>query len=313
VGEIAAAGTSLADYTSQISCTRNGAGAESGSGTSLANITVGENDTVVCVIVNTRIQPQGKLEVRKSLTPSTDPGRFDLQIDGQVLRASAGNNDATGEQTVGAGNHMVSEQAAAGTSLSRYTSSIVCRSGNGAGAIVASSQNAGPLTVNVVQSADVVCTIANTFRFPEGHPPDCSRVTADPNTLWPPNNKFQIVTLKGASDPDGDQFMIAITGVTQDEPPGREPDARRVRSLSQVELRAERLDQGDGRVYRIAFTVTDSTGLRCSGTVKVGVPHDRRRGSTARDSGGVFDSFGSSGVTSQPAALRWSLPSAFTA
>jgi hypothetical protein len=54
VGETAASGTSLGDYTSQIACTRNGSAAENGSGTSLTNITVGANDTVVCTITNTR-------------------------------------------------------------------------------------------------------------------------------------------------------------------------------------------------------------------------------------------------------------------
>jgi len=31
---------------------------------------------------------------------------------------------------------------------------------------------------------------------------------------------------------------------------------------------------GDGRVYRIAFTASDTQGGSCSGTAKVGVPHD---------------------------------------
>ena len=33
----------------------------------------------------------------------------------------------------------------------------------------------------------------------------------------------------------------------------------------------------DGRVYRIAVTVTDEFGLSCTGTVRVGVPHEGAR------------------------------------
>ena len=53
-------------------------------------------------------------------------------------------------------------------------------------------------------------------------------------------------------------------------------------------VRAERSGAGDGRVYRIAFTVTDSHGATCSGVVTVGVP--QVRDGAVADSGGVYDS-----------------------
>ena len=43
----------------------------------------------------------------------------------------------------------------------------------------------------------------------------------------------------------------------------------------QASVRAERDGTGDGRVYEIRFTATDSFGASCSGAVFVGVPHDR--------------------------------------
>ena len=49
-------------------------------------------------------------------------------------------------------------------------------------------------------------------------PPDCSGVTASPGTLWPPNHRLRLVTLSGATDPDGDPVTLTITGVTQNEP-----------------------------------------------------------------------------------------------
>ena len=103
----------------------------------------------------------GKLEVKKSLSPADDPGRFDLQIDGKTLASGAGNNGTTGEQSVKAGSHTVAEAAKSGTSLSNYTTSIVCKDGNGGGGTVASG-NSPSLSVNVGKDADVVCVITNT-------------------------------------------------------------------------------------------------------------------------------------------------------
>ena len=116
---------------------------------------------------------------------------------------------------------------------------------------------------------------------PVNEPPDCSTVTASPNTLWPPNHKFVLVTIGGATDPEGGSVTLTITGVTQDEPLNgtgdgdTSPDADTGPASNKVFLRAERAGDRDGRVYRIAFTAADGDGGTCSGTVKVGVPHDQ--------------------------------------
>ncbi|MEX2103255.1 MAG: Calx-beta domain-containing protein, partial [Gaiellaceae bacterium] len=48
--------------------------------------------------------------------------------------------------------------------------------------------------------------------------PDCSGVRPSTTRLWPPNHKFRLVWLLGATDPEGDGLTLAVTGVTQDEP-----------------------------------------------------------------------------------------------
>jgi hypothetical protein len=116
-------------------------------------------------------------------------------------------------------------------------------------------------------------------------PPECGTVTAAPNRLWPPNHRMRRVRLTGAHDPDGDDLTTVVTGVTQDEPVGARPTAILADPLL---LRAERDPRGDGRVYRVSFTVTDPHGASCSGVAAVGVPRDHRR--IAVDSGGAFDS-----------------------
>jgi uncharacterized repeat protein (TIGR01451 family) len=129
------------------------------------------------------------------------------------------------------------------------------------------------------------------------HNPVCTGLTAGPE-LWPPNHKLHTITVTGATDPDGNPLTTTITGVTQDEAlngPGdgdTTPDAVAVAGHSdQVQLRAERSGLGDGRVYRIATSVSDGLGGSCTGTALVGVPHDQS-GPAAVDSGLVVNSFG---------------------
>ena len=126
---------------------------------------------------------------------------------------------------------------------------------------------------------------------PPNAAPDCSAVQSSPNRLWAPNHKFRLVSLMGATDPDGDALSYEVRSVTQDEPGLRGGDAKRGGRSNQVWLRAERRGKGDGRVYRIEYLAWDSHANACGGSAKVVVPHDRAH-PAALDSGGSFDSFG---------------------
>jgi len=131
--------------------------------------------------------------------------------------------------------------------------------------------------------------------FP-GRAPDCTGVTATPSVLLPPaRDTFRTVTLSGAIDPDGDPTTYATTRVTQDEPvtangDDTSPDARRTTADNQLELRPERNPMGDGRVYRIRYTVLDGRGGSCRGLARVSVP--RHTATPAIDSAPPsYDSF----------------------
>ena len=150
------------------------------------------------------------------------------------------------------------------------------------------------------EDGEVTDTGAKTWSgAPTNADPVCTGVTSSPKTLWPPNHKFHLVALSGATDPDGDPVTISIDGVTQDEPLNgtgdgdTSPDAKAGPSSKKVYLRAERKGNGNGRVYRISFTASDGKGGSCSGNVTVGVPHDMGRGRTPIDSGQTVNSFGS--------------------
>jgi hypothetical protein len=131
---------------------------------------------------------------------------------------------------------------------------------------------------------------------PKNSPPACAKVIASPGLLWPPNHKFVLVRLSGATDPDHDSLSYSITGVTQDEPViglgqgDKQPDAKTSSRPGSVYVRAERSGNGHGRLYFIAFTVADGNGGTCSGSVAVAVPHDHHQRHVA-DTGKRFNSF----------------------
>jgi hypothetical protein len=119
---------------------------------------------------------------------------------------------------------------------------------------------------------------------PPNNPPTCSTATASPSVLWPPNHKLAPIAIGGVTDPDGDPIKLSVTRILQDEPPtsadfnGDNGDSGRQGSDDRVTfVRAERMGNGDGRVYEIRFTADDERGGACSGTVFVGVPRDKNR------------------------------------
>lgn len=120
-------------------------------------------------------------------------------------------------------------------------------------------------------------------------PPNCAGAVASPNLLWPANNKMVPIHINGVTDPSGGAVTLTVTSIFQDEPVAGSPDGTGVGTSSPA-VRAERDGGGDGRVYHISFTATNSAGGSCTGSVTVGVPHDQGRHSTPVDGGSLYDS-----------------------
>ena len=158
-----------------------------------------------------------------------------------------------------------------------------------------SSGNSATIQVTVTDDNGGAGTASVKIKL--NQPPDCTHATASPSVLWPPNHQFVLITVSGVTDPNGDPIDLDITGVHQDEALNGHGDGDTEHDAfwswrdSQVWVRAERSDYGNGRVYRISFTANDGHGGSCSAVVKVGVPHDRN--GTAIDTTSVsVDSFG---------------------
>ena len=142
-----------------------------------------------------------------------------------------------------------------------------------------------------------ITTVQTTCLFNQR--PDCSNAAPSIAVLWPPNHKYQAISIEGVTDPDGDDVTIVVTGITQDEPLNTRGDGNTcpdgIIESGQASVRAERTGTpgipGNGRVYAITFTATDSHGASCTSTVTVCCPHDMGD-PTCVDDGQRYDSAG---------------------
>src|SRR5690606_15775615 len=124
-------------------------------------------------------------------------------------------------------------------------------------------------------------------------PPNCTNANASSVTLWPPNHKFVSINVLGVTDPEGDSISIKIDSIFQDEAVdapdsgNTSPDGEGLGTAT-AQVRAERVESGNGRVYHIHFTADDGRSGTCSGEVLVGVPTNKK--DTPVDEGPLHDS-----------------------
>jgi hypothetical protein len=138
VSESACEGTSLSDYTVVIDGDCDAGGN--------ATVAAGENKT--CTITNSR---KPTLEVKKVLSPSADPGKFNLLIDGVPKATDVGNDGSSGAVVVTVGTHTVSETEGTGTHLADYDTVI-------------GTDCAADGSVTLAAGDVKVCTITNTHK-----------------------------------------------------------------------------------------------------------------------------------------------------
>ena len=106
------------------------------------------------------------ITVNKVLSPGTDSGKFNLQIDGATQTSDVGDGGTTGAVTVSAGtsadpgdDHTVGEIAGTGTNLGDYDSTITCT--NNGTTIGPTAGTSMEITVN--PDENWVCTVSNTL------------------------------------------------------------------------------------------------------------------------------------------------------
>lgn len=136
------------------------------------------------------------------------------------------------------------------------------------------------LTVTDDQNASSTCTALVTVV--DDTPPVITGVSVTPSILWPPNHKMVAVTVnyevKDNCDPGA--AIYSILSVSSSEPEktirngDKDPDWEIV-DAHHVMLRAERSGTGNGRIYTITVTCTDTHGNSSNKQVTVYVPKNR--------------------------------------
>jgi uncharacterized repeat protein (TIGR01451 family) len=98
-------------------------------------------------------------------------------------------------------------------------------------------------------------------------------VTADPNTLWPPNKKMVDVTISGSAT-DNTSGIGSTTFTVIDEYATISPTLSGFNTTIQLQAWREGNDK-DGRVYTILVTAKDMANNEATSSTKVICPHDQ--------------------------------------
>jgi hypothetical protein len=136
----------------------------------------------------------------------------------------------------------------------------------------------GPNDLHVFGNMDTfsATTVSNA-------PPVITGISVDQPVLWPPNHRLENVTVSyEVSDECPLPPNSCTLSVTTNEPingtgGGNTSPDWIILDAHHVQLRAERAGNGNGRIYTITITCTDSAGNSSSRSVTVSVPHDRGR------------------------------------
>jgi hypothetical protein len=112
---------------------------------------------------------------------------------------------------------------------------------------------------------------------PDKTPPQIVRIVATPNVLWPPNHRMiPVSVIVDAVDNCDPSPVVRITQVTSNEPRSPFVADWEITGPQGVNLRAERLGRGNGRIYTIVVQCEDESGNVSFGSVDVTVSHDNK-------------------------------------
>ena len=160
-------------------------------------------------------------------------------------------------------------------STSGFCGTVTCTPASG------SFFSVGTTSVTCTSTTETSCSFNVTVNDTE--PPNITSASVDPSVLWPPNHRMVNVTVSyDATDNCPLPPNSCTLSVTSNEPIDGTGDGDTspdwiVLDDHHVLLRAERAGNGNGRIYTITITCTDSIGNSSSDQVEVTVPHDRGR------------------------------------
>ena len=207
----------------------------------------GNNATPCTIMVTVTDQTAPTLQVTTNRVVSADAGNCSAVV---TFTATATDNCTS--------NPVVVCSPPSGSAFSKGATTVVCTATDDAGNVAMKSFT---ITVNDTEAPVIVGVVPSR------------------DELWPPNARLVPVTLAVDASDNCASVSCEITGVTSSEPvtgPGdlTSPDWVITGPLS-LDLRAERLSGGPGRIYTITVRCTDSSGNTATKNVTVTAPHDQ--------------------------------------
>lgn len=130
-------------------------------------LTVNPGDNITCSFTNAR--DTGKLKVIKYIDPSTDDGKFNLLVNGEVKASNVGHEGSTGYITLPTSedDYMVSETAGTGTDLDDYTAEFSGDCDKYGGVTIAKDQTSVCYITNTKKAKITVVKEAYPYNDPQ--------------------------------------------------------------------------------------------------------------------------------------------------
>ena len=132
------------------------------------------------------------------------------------------------------------------------------------------------LTVSDNRGGTSQCTA--TVTVVDNAPPMITDASALPSQMWPPDHKMRDVTINymatDSCGPVSCNLSVSSNELVTGQGDNTSPDWEII-DAHHVRLRAERKGNGDGRIYTITITCTDSAGNSSTRTITVLVPKDQ--------------------------------------
>ena len=128
------------------------------------------------------------------------------------------------------------------------------------------------------EAAKVIEGVKKKLIVADKIPPVVSGMPASGLTLWPPDRKFVKVATITANDALSGLTSFNVTVTSNERSNSSEPDFIITGSglgSREIQLRADRLGTGPGRVYTVAATASDAAGNVITSVAKVTVPHNQ--------------------------------------
>ena len=156
--------------------------------------------------------------------------------------------------------------------------------------VLVSDLTASPAEVRFTVEAEDSCGLTQSgsfFSLVEDTTPPTIEVNLDPDLLWPPNHKMIAIAADVTVEDNCGIASFVLDGVSSDEPDDHTGDGAFVDDIQGVEadtadvafeLRAERAQNGDGRVYTATYSASDPSNNTTTTDAQVDVPTDMDEG-----------------------------------